>query len=57
MKIKHNLTGCILEIISSNTKTHYCKVLEVPTPTPGVRVGGKIKVGVHALGITYTLLP
>jgi hypothetical protein len=55
MILLHINSGCTLEVINSNSKTHTCKVLSNPNNISYIKVGSVQKVGVNAVGITYTV--
>ncbi len=56
MQILHLTSGCTLEIISSNSKTHTCKVLTNPNNVSYIKIGSISKVGVNSIGITYQVI-
>lgn len=56
MKIKHNSTGNIFEVVSSNSKTLFLKAIEVNTPVFGLKVGDKQKTNAAAVGVLYTVI-
>lgn len=54
MKIRHNLSGTIGEVISQNSKTIIFKVIVSGLPT--LKVGDKQKTGVAAIGKLWTII-
>ena len=56
MTLIHNNTGTVLQVISSNSKTHTCKVLTNPSNIAYIKIGSIQKVGVNAIGMTYTIV-
>jgi hypothetical protein len=56
MKIQHIRTKATFEVTKEAATMYHVKVIELPSPVPGLKIGMPQKIAKGAIGITYTIL-